>query len=52
MTNPTMGITEWINEIRHTPIYAILIGFAFGSTVDLFQSQIFPCRQNSDCSGI
>lgn len=28
MTNPGMGITEWINEMMRTPIYAILSGFA------------------------
>jgi hypothetical protein len=27
MTNPTMGITEWINEMKRTPLYAILSGF-------------------------
>jgi hypothetical protein len=27
MTNPAMGITEWINEMKRTPIYAILSGF-------------------------
>ena len=29
MTNPTMGITEWINEMKRTPIYTILSGFDF-----------------------
>lgn len=28
MTNPEMGLTEWINEMKRTPIYAILSGFA------------------------
>ncbi len=27
MTNPEMGITEWVNELKRTPIYAILSGF-------------------------
>lgn len=27
MTNPGMGITEWIHEMKRTPIYAILSGF-------------------------
>jgi hypothetical protein len=27
MTNPTMGFTEWVNEMKRTPIYAILSGF-------------------------
>ncbi|WP_254328589.1 hypothetical protein [Paenibacillus sp. MZ03-122A] len=27
LTNPHMGITEWINEMKRTPIYAILSGF-------------------------
>lgn len=26
-TNPTMGITEWVNELYRTPLYAILSGF-------------------------
>jgi hypothetical protein len=30
MTNPTMGITEWINEMKRTPLYAILSGFEVG----------------------
>lgn len=29
MTNPEMGLTEWINEMKRTPIYAILSGFDF-----------------------
>lgn len=42
MTNPSMGITEWINEMKRTPIYAILSGFDFddlpgvGTFYDLF----------------
>ncbi|WP_246608520.1 hypothetical protein [Paenibacillus agaridevorans] len=28
MTNPTMGLTEWINEMKRTRIYVILSGFA------------------------
>ncbi|MFC4601998.1 hypothetical protein [Cohnella hongkongensis] len=27
MTNPHMGITEWVDEMKRTPIYAILSGF-------------------------
>lgn len=27
MTNPEKGITEWINEMKRTPIYATLSGF-------------------------
>jgi hypothetical protein len=27
MTNPEMGLTEWVNELQRTPIYAILSGF-------------------------
>lgn len=27
MTNPEIGLTEWINEMKRTPIYAILSGF-------------------------
>jgi hypothetical protein len=27
MTNPEKGITEWINVMKRTPIYAILSGF-------------------------
>lgn len=30
MTNPTMGITEWINEMKRTPLYCILSGFEVG----------------------
>lgn len=30
MTNPTLGITEWINEMKRTPLYAILSGFEVG----------------------
>jgi hypothetical protein len=30
MTNPTMGLTEWINEMKRTPLYAILSGFEIG----------------------
>ena len=30
MTNPTMGLTEWIHEMRRTPIYALLSGFEPG----------------------
>ncbi|HET7580601.1 MAG TPA: transposase [Bacillales bacterium] len=26
-TNPTMGITEWVNELYRAPLYAILSGF-------------------------
>lgn len=26
-TNPTMGLTEWVNELYRTPLYAILSGF-------------------------
>src|SRR5206468_5116774 len=43
MTNPEMGLTEWINELKRTPIYAILSGFAFddlpgvGTFYDFFQ---------------
>lgn len=29
MTNPGIGVTEWINEMKRTPIYAILSGFDF-----------------------
>lgn len=29
-TNPTIGITEWINEMKRTPLYAILSGFEVG----------------------
>ena len=29
MTHPEKGITEWINIMKRTPIYAILSGFAF-----------------------
>ncbi len=29
MTNPEMGLTEWINEMKRTPIYSILSGFGF-----------------------
>lgn len=29
MTNPQMGITEWIHEMKRTPIYATLSGFPF-----------------------
>jgi hypothetical protein len=31
MTNPVMGITEWINEMKRTPLYAILSGFGIGN---------------------
>jgi len=27
MTNPQMGLTEWIHEMHRTPIYALLSGF-------------------------
>lgn len=27
MTNPEMGFTEWINEMKRTPIYAVMSGF-------------------------
>ncbi|MFD0717713.1 transposase [Paenibacillus sp. GCM10027626] len=43
MTNPTMGLTEWINEMKRTPIYAILSGFDFddlpgvGTFYDFFE---------------
>lgn len=43
MTNPAMGITEWINEMKRTPIYAILSGFDFddlpgvGTFYDFFE---------------
>ncbi|MCY9668254.1 hypothetical protein M5X11_25575 [Paenibacillus alginolyticus] len=29
ITNSEMGLTEWINEMKRTPIYAILSGFDF-----------------------
>jgi hypothetical protein len=29
MTNPEKGVTEWINIMKRTPIYAILSGFAW-----------------------
>ncbi len=43
MTNPTMGITEWVNEMKRTPLYAILSGFPFddipgvGTFYDFFE---------------
>jgi hypothetical protein len=43
MTNPAMGLTEWINEMKRTPIYAILSGFALddlpgvGTFYDFFE---------------
>ncbi|MCZ8511486.1 transposase [Paenibacillus filicis] len=43
MTNPEMGLTEWINEMKRTPIYAILSGFDFddlpgvGTFYDFFE---------------
>lgn len=43
MTNPEMGLTEWVNELKRTPIYAILSGFAsndlpgVGTFYDFFQ---------------
>lgn len=30
MTNPTMGVTEWVNEMKRTPLYTILSGFEVG----------------------
>lgn len=30
LTNPTIGITEWVNELYRTPLYAILSGFEPG----------------------
>jgi len=47
MTNPEMGITEWINEMKRTPIYAILSGFTpddlpgVGTFYDFF-SRLWP----------
>ncbi|WP_223836866.1 hypothetical protein [Paenibacillus oceani] len=47
MTNPGMGLTEWINEMQRTPIYAILSGFRLddlpgvGTFYDFF-SRLWP----------
>lgn len=30
LTNPEKGLTEWVNEMKRTPIYAILSGFPLG----------------------
>jgi hypothetical protein len=27
LTNPTIGITEWVNELYRVPLYAIISGF-------------------------
>lgn len=35
MTNPTMGTTEWVNEMQRTPLYAILSGFDVGDVGDV-----------------
>lgn len=32
LTNPTIGITKWVEELYHTPLYAILSGFEPGDT--------------------
>jgi hypothetical protein len=43
MTHPEKGITEWVNIMKRTPIYAILSGFAFdelpgvGTFYDFFE---------------
>lgn len=43
MTNPEIGLTEWINEMKRTPIYAILSGFSLddipgvGTFYDFFE---------------
>jgi hypothetical protein len=30
MTNPEIGVTEWINEMKRIPLYAIFSGFELG----------------------
>lgn len=30
MTNPEIGITEWVNQMKRVPYYAILSGFEPG----------------------
>lgn len=32
LTNPTMSITEWVDELHRVPLYAILSGFEPGDT--------------------
>lgn len=32
LTNPTMSITKWVDELRRVPLYAILSGFEPGNT--------------------
>lgn len=33
LTNPTMSITKWVDELRRVPLYAILSGFEPGNTL-------------------
>jgi len=52
MTNPEKGLTEWINEMKRTPIYAILSGFELhdipgvGTFYDFFARIWTSCEKN------
>jgi hypothetical protein len=43
MTNPTIGITKWVDQLYRVPLYAILCGFepsdvpGIGTFYDFFQ---------------
>ncbi|WP_235548837.1 hypothetical protein [Paenibacillus sp. Soil522] len=51
LTNPSMGITEWVNELKRTPVYAILSGFSLtdlpgvGTFYDFFD-RLWPGQQS------
>jgi hypothetical protein len=52
MVHPEKGLTEWVNIMRRTPIYAILSGFAFdelpgvGTFYDFFK-RLWPAIDNN-----
>lgn len=52
MTNPEKGITEWVNVMKRTPIYAILSGFdpydlpGVGTFYDFFR-RLWPALDNN-----
>lgn len=35
LTNPTIGVTKWVNELHRVPLYAILSGFEPGDIPEI-----------------
>lgn len=41
LTNPTMSIDEWVDELRRIPFHAIISGFEPGDTPDVGKKEIY-----------